>query len=52
MGYKFPDDIIKNVINAVNKEIIPDIEKGVYGRPDEEPYIVAAVEKYKDYLDE
>lgn len=52
MGYKFPDEIIKNVVNAVNKEIIPDIKQGVYGRPTEEPYILSIVEKYKEYLDE
>ncbi len=51
MGYKFSDEIITNVINAVNTDIIPQIEKGTYGRGEaEEQAIVNVVNKYKEYI--
>lgn len=51
MGYKFPDEIISNVVNAINKEIIPEIKNGTYGRgEDEERAILEVVEKYKQFI--
>ena len=49
MGYEFPEEVLRKVIPYIGREIVPDIEKGVYGRPDEEPYIMAVYEKYKEY---
>ena len=49
MGYKFPEEVLHKVIPYIGREIVPDIKKGVYGRPDEEPYIMAVYEKDKEY---
>ena len=51
MGYKFPDEVISDVVNAINKEIIPEIKNGTYGRgEDEERAILEVVEKYKQFI--
>jgi len=51
-GYKFNDSQIKTAVNYINKEIMPDILKGTYGRGEqEETDIKNIVSKYSNYLE-
>lgn len=52
VGYEFPEEILRKTIPYIGKEIIPQIEKGDYGRPTEEPYIVDIYNKFKEYDNE
>lgn len=48
-GYEFPDQVINEVIPYIEKEIIPQIEAGTYGRgEEEEKAIVKVYKKYKE----
>lgn len=49
VGYEFPEEVLRKTIPYIGKEIIPQIEKGTYGRPTEEPYIVEIYNKFKEY---
>ena len=50
MGYEFPEEVLKKVIPYITKEIIPDIEAGIYGRGEaEEKAIVEIWNKYEEY---
>lgn len=50
-GYSFTDNQIKTAVNYINKEILPDILSGTYGRGEqEENDIKNIVNKYKDYI--
>ena len=52
VGYEFPEEVLRKTIPYIGKEIIPQIEKGTYGRPTEEPYIVDIYNKFKEYDNE
>lgn len=49
-GYKFSDKVLHRVIPYIAKEIMPQINKGTYGRGEkEEALIKSIVEKYQEY---
>lgn len=51
LGYKFPENVLIKVIPYINKEIIPQIQNGTYGRGEkEEALILNVVNKYKEYI--
>lgn len=51
VGYQFPDFVLKKVIPYIDKEIIPQIIDGTYGRGEkEEQAILNCINRYKDYL--
>lgn len=51
VGYKFSDEVLRKVIPYINREIVPQIVNGTYGRGErEEKAILDCVEKYKDYI--
>ena len=53
VGFKFPDDVIKNVVTRLDKEIVPKILSGEYGRAKkEEDLIINTVNKYREFIDE
>lgn len=50
-GYKFPDEVLKKVIPYINANIMPEIERGNYGRGEkEENAIRQVVKKYSRFL--
>lgn len=50
MGYVFPINVLQKVIPYIEKEIVPQIQQGTYGRGEqEEKYIMDVYEKYKQF---
>ena len=51
VGYEFPDDVARTCCKYIEREILPDIEAGTYGRGEsEERDIVEVYNRYKHLL--